>query len=371
MLRIVLVVSIAVAFLPLPQGAAKNVVLFLADAGGIPIINAASLHGYGAPRRLFLQRRPNIGLSDTMPVAGFVSDSAAGMTAIVTGQKTKNGVIAQSPEAERKVKDGKPLKTILEYAEERGMSTGIITNDAITGATPATLYAKVNERGMTSAIYQQIFTPRFGDGPDVMISAGRAAIAKALIADKIDIDHWSTEKGRPALKSLDDIDPSATRALVVMESAAFDLQRAIRTTIGVLSRNPRGYFLMVEWDTHTDNVRRGLDRMVQIDQAIERTAASAGGDTLILFTADHSFDTRVHGGDPRQPLLAGLDQAEAQALVEGREDVRTRAIRMEDSHTGEEVLVAAQGPGANRVKGYLANTDLFGIMMDALGLKAN
>jgi len=335
------------------------------------VINAASLHGYGAPRRLFIQRMPNIGLSDTMPVGGFVSDSAAGMTAIVTGQKTRNGVISQSAEAERKVSDGKPLKTILEYAEERGMSTGIITNDAITGATPAALYAKANERAMTGAIYQQIFTPRFGDGPEVIIGAGRPAIAKALIAEKIDIDQLSKEKGRPALRSLDEIDPSATRALVVMESAAFDLQRALRMTVGVLSRNPRGYFLMVEWDTHTDNVRRGLDRMLQLDQAIERTVSSVGGDTLVLFTADHSFDFRVRGGGPTEPLLSGLDLAEAQAQVEGRTDVRTRAIRMENIHTGEEVLVAAQGPGANRVKGYLANTDLFGIMMDALGIKAN
>ena len=200
MLRVVLVVSMTVALLPLPQGPAKNVVLFLADAGGIPVISAASLHGYGAPRRLFIQRMPNIGLSDTSPTDSFVSDSAAGMTAIVTGQKTKNGVIAQSAEAQRKVTDGKPLKTILEYAEERGMSTGIITNDAVTGATPATLYAKVNERGMTSAIYQQIFTPRFGDGPDVIIGPGRAAIAKALIADKIDIDQLSTGQGPAGLE---------------------------------------------------------------------------------------------------------------------------------------------------------------------------
>ena len=32
---------------------AKNVILFLADAGGIPTISAASLHGYGAPRKLY------------------------------------------------------------------------------------------------------------------------------------------------------------------------------------------------------------------------------------------------------------------------------------------------------------------------------
>src|SRR5262245_8321943 len=113
MLKLVAIVSIAATLVALPQGPAKNVVLLLADAGGIPVINAASLHGYGAPRRLFVQRMPNIGLSDTTPTDSWVSDSAAGMTAIVTGHKTKNGVIAQSPEAQRKVADGAPLKTIL------------------------------------------------------------------------------------------------------------------------------------------------------------------------------------------------------------------------------------------------------------------
>src|SRR5688572_8486121 len=96
------------ASLSLLQPRAKNVVLFLADAGGIPAINAASFHGYGAPRRLFIQRMPNIGLSDTSPVDSYVTDSAAGMTAIVTGQKTKNGVLSQAADVQRKVADGKP-----------------------------------------------------------------------------------------------------------------------------------------------------------------------------------------------------------------------------------------------------------------------
>ena len=85
---------------------AKNVVLFLADAGGIPTINAASLHGYGGPRRLFVQRMPHIGLSDTTSTPSFVTDSAAGMTAIVTGHKTRNGFIAQSASGERGVRLG-------------------------------------------------------------------------------------------------------------------------------------------------------------------------------------------------------------------------------------------------------------------------
>src|SRR5687767_5847227 len=170
------------------QPSAKNVILFLADAGGLSTITAASLHGYGAPRRLYVQRMPHIGLSDTTTVSQLVSDSAAGMTAIVTGQKTLNGVISQSATAVRKKSDGEPLKTILEYAEERGLSTGVITNDAVTGATPAAAYAKANDRASMAVIFQQVFTPRHGDGVDVMIGAGRPAIAKSLAATGVELD---------------------------------------------------------------------------------------------------------------------------------------------------------------------------------------
>jgi alkaline phosphatase len=42
-------------------------------------------------------------------------------------------------------------------------------------------------------------------------------------------------------------------------------------------------------------------------------------------------------------------------------------MKVEGSHTGEEVLVAAEGPGAREVKGIMPNTELFHIMMRAYG----
>ena len=367
--RLVIVLLLVVPAVLAAERRAKNVILFLADAGGIPTINAASLHGYGAPRRLFLQRMPNIALSDTSSASRFVTDSAAGMTAIVTGHKTNNNMVAQSASGERGVRDGEPLKSILEYAEERGLSTGIVTNDALSGATPASLYAKANDRAQTAAIFQQVFSPRVGDGVDVMIGAGRPAIVKALAAAGVELDVLSGEKGRPLLRSLAEVAPRATRAIVLLDSADFDLAEAVQLAHRMLSRNRKGYFLMVEWDTHTDSLRRGLDRMVALDRVIERTAQAAGRDTLLLFTADHSFDIRVRGGQPGVPLLQGFDEAEATRIAEKRRDIRIPAVRMDNGHTGEEVLAAAQGPGADRVRGYLANTDLFGVMMNAFGWK--
>src|SRR5512143_1706476 len=101
---------------------AKNVILFVGDAGGLPTISAAAIEA-GRPQQLFIQRMPWIGLMDTSDAAEWVTDSAAAMTAIVTGEKTQNGVLSQSDSAVEGQKDGRTLQTILEYAEERGLST--------------------------------------------------------------------------------------------------------------------------------------------------------------------------------------------------------------------------------------------------------
>src|SRR5688572_16815929 len=157
---------------------AKNVILFLGDGTGPSTVNAASIHGYGEPRSLYVQSMPYIGLSETSSASSWVADSAAGMTAIVTGQKTHNGVISQSLTAKVGVQDGETLKTILEYAEERGLSTGVVSNSSMADATPAACYAHVNDRGKFGEIFAQVVKPRVGDGVDVVIGPGRERIMK-------------------------------------------------------------------------------------------------------------------------------------------------------------------------------------------------
>jgi alkaline phosphatase len=349
---------------------AKNVVLFLADAGGTSVIAAASLHAHGAPNRLFMQTQlPHVGLSDTSTASQIVSDSAAGMTAIVTGQRTHNGVIAQSAATVRNKQDGEALKTILEYAEEHGLSTGVISNDSLTGATPASTYAHVNERGKTAEIFQQAFAPRFGDGIDVMIGSGRPGITKALAATGSSLDAVAAQHKRPILSTLDEVPADATRTIVLFESSEFDVEAAVQTAHRILSKNKKGYFLMVEVDTHTDRVRRGIEHMVEMDKVIAKTASLVGRDTLLMLTADHSFDLQLRGGRLDAPLLEGVDEAEAKAREEKNPTVRTSTLRMENSHTGEPVIVAAKGPGAERVRGFMLNTDLFNVMMQAYGWK--
>jgi alkaline phosphatase len=346
------------------ESRARNVILFLADAGGVSTIAAASWHGYGAPRRLFVQRMPNIGLSETSSASSLVTDSAAGMTAIVTGQRTNNGVIAQSAAGVRGKVDGEPLKTILEHAEERGLSTGIVTDDSVAGATPASLYAKANDRAATATIFKQVFEPKYGDGVDVIISAGRGGLIKALAAEGLELQAFASEKGRPILTSISAVPATATRAVVLLDSGEFDKVEAVEAAIRILSRNKKGYFLMVEADAHASPIKRGLERLIALDRVVEKVSQLVRSDTLLMFTADHSFDLRIRGGRPGTPILEGLEAAEAESP---KGPIRIPALRMDNGHAGEEVLVAAQGPGAQRVRGYMANTDLFGVMMAAFG----
>jgi alkaline phosphatase len=352
---------------PTPPAHAKNVILFLADAGGLPTLHAASLIASGGPRGLFVQSLPYIALVDTSAADGWVTDSAAGMTAIVAGRKTNNGVIGQGPDAVRKERDGTPLKSILEYAEARGLSTGIVTDDSVAGATPAALYARVNDRGNTAEIIRQAFAPRFGNGVDVLIGPGRTDITEALADRGGNLTALVRDAGRQLLDDVTQVPAGATRAIVIHDSWEFDLAAAVRTARRVLARNPRGYFLMVECDVHTDRVRRGLDRMVAFDRIIRETAGDAGADTLVLFTADHSFALRVHDGGNGANLLEGLDGVPAAANDNSVDELRLPNLSMDGTHTGEPVMAAAQGPGAARVRGYLSNTDLFRIMLRAYG----
>lgn len=345
---------------------AKNVVLFVGDAGGIATLHAASVYRHGEPQGLFIQRMPHFALMDTSSATEWVADSASAMTAIVTGQKTLNGVLSQSADAVRGERDGEWLKTILEEAEERGLSTGIVTNMAVTDATPAACYAHVSARANARDIVTQFFTPRFGDGVDVLIGAPPALRGDTAGALATEMTSRFQAAGYTVLASVTEpITNYATRVAALLPGGEFDVQQAIEVATGILRKNPRGYFLMVEWDMHTSRLQRGLERVAEMDAAIERTARSAAKDTLVIFTADHSYDLRMRSGKKGEPILPAQGPP-AEPIAAGQIPA-PQAVRVEDGHTGEQVLVAAQGPGAEAVHGFLVNTDLYRVMREAYG----
>jgi len=134
---------------------AKNVILFIGDGMGVSTVTAARIlegqmkGGTGEENLLSFERLPYVALSKTYNTNQQVPDSAGAMTAMVTGVKTKAGLIAVNQNVIRgdyTTVSGNELTTILEIAEKAGMSTGVVTTTRITHATPAATYAHSPER---------------------------------------------------------------------------------------------------------------------------------------------------------------------------------------------------------------------------------
>jgi len=349
------------------QPKARNVILFLADAAGVSTLSAASLMAHGEPMKLHIQQWPHLGLSETSPVDQFVSDSANGMSSIVTGVKTRNGVISQGPDVVRGRTDGSPTKTLLEYAEEQGLLTGVVSSQSIADATPAATYAHSNDRSKWGEIFPQAFSPRFGDGVDVLFGAGRRKIGEQLTARGSSFDALSAAHDRPIYAALEAAPASNMRPVVVGDD--MDVRAATLRALDILQRSEKGYFLVVEWDAHTDDPRDGLQNVVDFDRLIADVQSRVDlSDTLLIFTADHSFGLQVDGGRRGEPLLEGYDAWKASDSEE--DTVRLKNLLVNATHTAEEVPALATGAGAERVRGYFPNTHLFEVMMDAWGWSA-
>jgi alkaline phosphatase len=351
MLRGFILVWLALAPMAADAQTAKNVILFLGDAGGLPTLNAAGIYAHDRPLSLFVHSMPHVGLSETSALDNWVTDSAAGMTAIMTGHKTRNGMVSMVPAEGGGFTEP---QTLLEMAEQRGLSTGVITNMPIWDATPAVCYAHAQKRSDKASILKQLFAPRQGDGPDFIVGKDRQTFNQVIAPDTQDA--LFRKLGYQAVNVPADLRPDMTRAIAITD-ADFDPQPAVEAAIGSLSRNPKGYFLMVEWDMHTDDPVKGLTHGREMDDMIRRVSQIAGKDTLILFVADHSFGLRLRSSKRGQPL------AEQVAAMQGPK----APVSVDPTHTGEEVVAAAMGPGAEGIHGFFSNTALFDVMRRALG----
>ena len=142
-IRLLLLTILAVAWTPTFAG---NVVFFLGDGMGISTITAARIYAGqqlgkpGEEHDLAFDKFDNVALIKTYNVDAQVSDSAGTITAIMTGQKTRIGVVGVDATVDRDdctAALDNSLPSIAELAEEEGYFTGVISTARITHATPA------------------------------------------------------------------------------------------------------------------------------------------------------------------------------------------------------------------------------------------
>jgi alkaline phosphatase len=331
----------------------RNVIFLIGDGMGLPDVYAAMTV---SDKPLNIERCPVIGLAQTFSSNSYITDSGAAGTALATGNKTRNGSIGVDSL-------GKPVKSILQLAEENGLSTGIISTSSITDATPASFVAHELNRSN----YEAIALDLLKSGVDIFIGGGYNNFAKR--SDKLNLLDSLRFRGYEVDTTMDMIMKSASGKIAGL-TAPFNnpfrlkgrgdlLPEATSKTIGILSKNKKGFFLMVEGSeidkiAHQNVADTLIDETLDFDKAVGAALdfAENDGHTLVVVTADHE--------------TGGV------TIVDGDRD--THKVKLNFSthdHTAVMVPVYAFGPGAGNFSGICNNTDIFRKIRSAFGFKGD
>jgi len=343
---------------------ARNVILFIGDGMGVSTVTAARILAgqiQGTPgeeKVLNFEKLPYTALIKTYNTNQQTPDSAGTMTAMVTGVKTKAGVLSMDERTMRgdhADANARRLTTILELAERAGLSTGIVTTSSVTHATPAALYAHSPERAWQSDgnlpgearsdgfpdIARQLIEFAEGNGVDVVLGGGRAFFLPDFLRDP---EHSEISGQRRDGRDLTAQWVKSERAVYVWNKSQFDAVDASATdrllglfepdhmnyehdrasdkasepslsemtarAVDLLSKNSKGFFLMVEGARidhahHATNPFRALTETIEFDKAVAAAKKKTNsGDTLIIVTADHGSSMTMGGYATRgNPIL--------------------------------------------------------------------
>ena len=353
---------------PVPQ--ARNIILLIGDGMGPVHRTAARYLAVGPAGALAMDGLPVAGYSHTYSANALVTDSAAGGTAIASGVKTNNGAIGVDV-------NGNPVETILERAQALGKATGLVTTTQIAHATPAAFAAHVPSRSMMTEIAKQMLE----HGVDVLLGGGEDEWLPASEFgcypgpgkrdDGLNLIQTAITTGYAYVCTATDfnaIDPSTTSKLLGLfadEGMArpFDptLADMAQKAINILSRDPDGFFLMVEggqidWASHANDAVNAIGDTIGFDEAVAvaRQFASANPDTLVIVTADHET-----GGMALEKADYGAQTFTTPGGLQFDIDWTS------GTHTAVDVPVLAGGPHAWALSGTYENTHIFDVMAAA------
>ena len=241
------------------------------------------------------------GFSKTRSASDEVTDSAAGGTALSTGTRTKNGHVGVYMLDPYEV-FATPA-SISEAAIAYGLSAGVVTTDALTGATPGAFSAHERDRDFSAELF-----------------ADQAISDLDLIWGSVDTETVTkeacTENGKEYVSSLSEV-----QALEHGEKSIgqFDcdtlwqgldngdnptLSELTVEAINLLNQDENGFFLMVEGAhidkrSHSQDGDGAMTAVLEFDKAVSKAIdfAKADGNTLVIVTADHETGSVTPNGD--------------------------------------------------------------------------
>jgi alkaline phosphatase len=287
--------------------APKNIIILFGDGA------AATQWELGRYTSHALRNRPyavtdvvfkqgTLGMLTTHSANSAVTDSAAAATALSTGFKTNNGMIAMTP-------DLQPRTTVMQVAKARGKRIGVVTTAAVHDASPAAFSVHARSRRDAQRIVDQYlamepdvlmgggrdyFLPKGkgggkrGDGNDII--AAFAGKGYQVVQDPVALKSASGAR-LLALFSDDDMDLEIDRDPKQEPSTAEMAVAALR----VLSANsPNGFVLFLENESidtsgHRNDAAALIRDLWAFDDAVQVALEfqKRNPDTLILVTGDH------------------------------------------------------------------------------------
>ena len=286
----------------------KNVILLIPDGTSLATISIARwLQWYQDPSKPKLNIDPYLcGTVRTHSSNAPIGDSAPTTSCYMTGQPSRTGYVSTYPENDGDndiyptdpARAFQPLTTVLEAGKMlQGKATGLVFTCEFPHATPADCSAHSYNRGK----YDWIAPQMVHNDIDVVIGGGVSILTKDM-EDYLLANGYNVYKND--LKGMRTDNNQKMWALYGNKEMAYDIDRnpeeqpsieeMTRKAIDKLSKNPNGFFLMVEgskvdWAAHgNDPVGMATD-FLAFDRACGAALEFArnNGETAVVIVPDH------------------------------------------------------------------------------------
>jgi alkaline phosphatase len=420
----------------LAEGTVKNIIVMISDGCGYNHIDAASLYQYGEKGAQIYEGFPiRLGMATHTVHGSYIpkaasryftyvkegaTDSAAAATAMSTGRKTYNGAIGVDVHYVS-------LKNIVEYAEEKGMATGVVTTVQFSHATPAGFVTHNISREnyveiAKNMIYHSALEVIMGCGaPDYNENGQKVDVLKSTeyvggFATFLDLtddakvsgadansdgtpDPWTVVRKRKAFQDMAegptparviglplvhktlqqerDGDGSAAPYVVPRIENVPTLKEMSLAALNVVDNDTEGFFLMIEggavdWAGHDNQSGRMIEEEIDFNLAVEAVVSwirknSSWNETLLIVTGDHECGYLY--GPESNPTW--------EPLVNNGKGVVPGMTWYSDKHTNQLIPFFAKGIGAgvfqSRLVGvdpvygpYIDNTSIGEVLIDSL-----
>jgi len=316
----------------------KNIILMIGDGMGL----AQLYSGYTCNRgKLSIFNMNDIGFSVTESTDNYITDSAAGATAMATGSKTKNRFVGVDSA-------GQTVPSLTEKLKAQQYSVAIISAGDITDATPAAFYAHQPERSMNEAIAFDFLSSRV----DVLIGGGMYAFKNRKDGKNLLTELRS--RGYAVADCFNSLDTIQSKKFVILDDQAVVskkngrgnfLAQSILKSITTFGSSP--FFIMAEaaqidHGGHNNDMEYVVREVLDFDQAVGEAMkyVDENHETLLIVTADHETGgLTLPGGNTSSGYVLGSFST--------------------NDHTAVLVPVFSYGPCAENFRGVYQNTELF------------